>query len=175
MNSRILKKYNVTKGNLISGIYFNFIYFLISIICNFKNKEVLDFGGGLGFLKKKILKKGGRVKIYDILKELSEIKNYKKFKFDIVIFCQVLCLIKEKDIRKIFYHFIKFKKITIIGCFSNQTIINKIFAFMLGHPNPHKGTKTSPQKEEWFFRKFFYIEKYLNFFLFKILVAKVKS
>ena len=175
MNDRILKKYHVTKGNLISSIYFNLNYLIVSNICNFKNKKVLDFGGGLGFLKKKLLQKGARVKIYDIVKELTEIRSYKKYKFDIVIFCHVLMYIKEKDIRKIFYHFIKFKKITIIGCFSNQTIINKIFAFMLGHPNPHKGTKTSPQKEEGFFRKFFYIEKYLNFFLFKILVAKVKS
>jgi 2-polyprenyl-3-methyl-5-hydroxy-6-metoxy-1,4-benzoquinol methylase len=175
MDNRILKKYHVTNGNLISSIYFNFNYFIVSNIVNFKNKEILDFGGGLGFLKKKILQKGGRVKIYDIVKELTEIKNYKKFKFDIVIFCHVLYLIKEKDIRKIFRHFHKFKNITIITCFSNQTIINKIFAYLLGHPMPHEGTKTSPQKEQHLFQKFFYIEKYLNFFLFKVLVGKFKN
>ena len=175
MDDRILKKYHVTKGNLISSIYFNFNYFVVSNICNFKNKKVLDFGGGLGFLKKKLLKKGARVKIYDIVKELTEIKNYKKCKFDIVIFCHVLMYIKEKDIRKIFYHLLKSRKITIIACFSNQTIINKIFGFMLGHSKPHKDTKTSPKKEEELLKNFFYIHKYLNFFLFKVLVAKVKN
>jgi len=53
MDKRILKKYHVTKGNLISSIYFNFIYLIISNICNFKNKEILDFGGGVGFFKEK--------------------------------------------------------------------------------------------------------------------------
>jgi hypothetical protein len=175
MDDRILDKYHVTKGNLISSIYFNFNYFVVSNIFNFKNKKVLDFGGGLGFLKKKLLKKGARVKIYDIVKELTEIKNYNKFKFDIVIFCHVLMYIREKDIKKIFRFFFKLKKITIIACFSNQTIINKIFAFMLGHFNPHKNTKTCPKKEEELLKKFFYIDKSLNFFLFKVLVAKLKN
>jgi|688.fasta_scaffold27712_6 hypothetical protein len=175
MDDRILEKYHVTKGNLISSIYFNFNYFVISNICNFKNKKVLDFGGGWGFLKKKLLNKGAKVKIYDIVKELTEIKDYTKLKFDIVIFCHVLMYIQEKDIRKIFYHFLKFKKIIIIACFSNQTIINKIFAFILGHPRPHKDTRTSPLKEEELLKKFFYIYKSLNFFLFKVLVAKVKN
>jgi 2-polyprenyl-3-methyl-5-hydroxy-6-metoxy-1,4-benzoquinol methylase len=175
MDDRILDKYHVTKGNLISSIYFNFNYFVVSNIVNFKNKKVLDFGGGLGFLKKKLLKKGARVKIYDIVKELTEIKNYNKFKFDIVIFCHVLMYIRKKDIKKIFRYLLKFKKIIIIACFSNQTIINKIFAFMLGHFNPHKNTNTCPKKEEELLKKFFYIDKSLNFFLFKVLVAKVKN
>lgn len=175
MDKRILKKYHVTKGNLISSIYFNFIYLIISNICNFKNKEILDFGGGLGFLKKKILQKRGRVKIYDIAKELTEIKNYKKFKFDIVIFCHVLMYVKNKDIRKIFRHFQKSKKIIIITCFSNQTIINKIFAYILGHPRPHEDTKTTPKKEQYLFKKFFILKKNLNFFLFKVLVGNVKN
>ena len=62
MDDRILKKYHVTKGNLISSIYFNFNYFVVSNICNFKNKKVLDFGGGLGFLKKKTFKKRSQSK-----------------------------------------------------------------------------------------------------------------
>lgn len=175
MDNKILKKYHVTKGNLISSIYFNLNYLIISNICNFKKKKVLDFGGGLGFLKKKLVKKGAIVKIYDIVEELTEIKNYKKFKFDIVIFCHVLMYINENEIKKIFYHFSNFKKIRIIACFSNQTVINKIFASILGHSEPHKDTKTPPHKEEQLLRKVFYVYKNYNFFLFKVLVAKVKN
>ena len=175
MDENILKKYHVTKGNFISSIYFNLNYLIVSNICNYKNKQVLDFGGGLGFLKKKLLKKGAKVKIYDIVKEISEIKSYKRFKFDIVIFCHVLMYIKENDIRKIFSHFSKFKKITLIACFSNQTIINKIFAFLLGHSDPHKDTVTLPKKEDELIKKFFCVKKSLNFLLFKVILAKVKN
>ena len=50
-----LLKNHVTKGNFFSNYYFELIYFLISISIDYKNKVVLDFGGGLGFLKKKNL------------------------------------------------------------------------------------------------------------------------
>jgi len=39
MDKRILKKYHVTNGNLISSIYFNYIYLTISNICNYKAKN----------------------------------------------------------------------------------------------------------------------------------------
>ena len=170
-----VKKYHVTKYNLISGLYFNLNYLIIANVCDFKNKKVLDFGGGLGYLKKKLVKKGARVKIYDIVEELSDIKDYKKIKFDIVIFSHVLMYVRENDIKKILTHFASFKKITIISCFSNQTIINKFFAFILGHPNPHEDTKTPPQKEEKLLKNFFRVEKSLNFFFFKVLVLKVRN
>ena len=52
MESETLEKNHVTKGNFVSNLYFNLIYFVISNLINYRNKVVLDFGGGLGFLKK---------------------------------------------------------------------------------------------------------------------------
>ena len=175
MDYKILEKYHVTKGNIISSFYFNFIYFLISNVCNYKNQKVLDYGGGLGYLKSKLIKKGAKVKIYDIVKELSDIDNFKKYKFDIIIFCQVLMYLKKKDVKKIFKYCNKQKDITIITCFSKQTIISKIFATILNHKNPHKDTKLKPKDEELLIKFFFNIKKTFNFYLFKIIVANVKN
>ena len=47
-------KYHITNPNLVSKIYFSFIYHLISEIIDYENKKILDFGEGQGFLKKKI-------------------------------------------------------------------------------------------------------------------------
>ena len=73
MENAALKKNHVTKGNFISNIYFNFIYFLIANLVNYQNKIVVDFGGGLGFLKKKLIKKGAKVIFMIRLKNLQKL------------------------------------------------------------------------------------------------------
>ena len=176
MDRNFIKKNNITKGNFISKIYFNFNYFIVENICNFNNKNVLDFGGGLGFLKKRLIQKGANVKIYDKVKELSDVNNYKDYDCDIVIFSHVLMYINKYEVEKIFSFFKKKnKKILIISCFSNQTIFNKIFAFLLGHKNPHKDTVLLPQTEEQLISNFFKIEKSINFFLFKVILSSTKN
>lgn len=174
INEKILLKNHVTKGNLISNFYFSFIYLIISNMCDYKNKKVLDFGGGLGFLKDILIKKGAKVKIYDKVKELSEMNDYKKYKFDIVIFCQVLMYIKKKDAKKIFSYFSKLKNFTIISCFSTQTLISKIIAHLLNHKDPHADTVLSPPEEEKLIKLYFEVQKSLNFYLFKVILAKTK-
>ena len=175
MESETLEKNHVTKGNFVSKLYFNLIYFVISNLINYRNKVVLDFGGGLGFLKKRLIKKGAKVTIFDKVKELTEVDDYKNVKFDIIIFCQVLMYIQEKDVEKIFNEIISMDKdITVITCFSKQTFVNKIFAFLLGHSNPHDDTLLMPDKENKIFHEFFKKEKELDFFLFKIIVSKTK-
>ena len=176
MENAALKKNHVTKGNFISNIYFNFIYFLIANLVNYQNKIVLDFGGGLGFLKKKLIKKGAKVIIYDKVKELTEVDDYRSVKFDIIIFCQVLMYINEEDVKKIFNEIMLIeKKILIITCFSQQTIINKIFAFLLGHSQPHNDTVLFPKKENEIFNEFFSKVKEINCYLFKIIVSETKN
>ena len=51
------KEYHITKPNLISSIYFNFIHKqIINLLDTNEKKTILDFGSGLGNLKKKIRK-----------------------------------------------------------------------------------------------------------------------
>ena len=90
---------NVTKSNFISKIYFNKIYQLIISIGKFEKKKViLDFGCGLGELKKINLKKKNKSKIinYDIIQKLSDVTKYNNINFDTIVFCQVLYLFKTK-------------------------------------------------------------------------------
>ena len=49
-------KYHVTNPNFFSKIYFSVIYSSLINLFNFSDKKILDFGGGQGFLKKKLKK-----------------------------------------------------------------------------------------------------------------------
>ena len=171
-NKDLLKKYHVTSPNLASSLYFNFIYLVIGKITNFNNKKVLDFGGGHGFLKKKIQKKGGLVKIYDIIKSLSEVNSYKDYDFDIIIFCEVLYLLEEYELGNIIEYLKTKKNIKIISVFSSQSKLNKFFAIILGHPDAHDDTKLSPKKENDLLIKNFKKIKSINFYFFKILLLE---
>lgn len=164
------KKYSiVTKPNFLSKFYFNIIYHLVANLIKYRNLKVLDFGGGYGYLKKKLLKKGAEVKIYDIINELSDLDDYKSYKFDVIIFCQVLMYLNHKKIKNLFKDL---KKNTlIISLFSTQTILSKILAYIFGHKNPHKNTLTMPNEEEELIRDNFKILKYKNYYLFKLILA----
>ena len=164
MKKDVLLKNHVTKGNFLSNYYFELIYFLISNSIDYKNKVVLDFGGFLEFLKKKLIKKGAKIIIYDKVKELSEINDYKTVNFDIIIFCQVLMYIDENEVKKIFDYLNSLdREIIIITCFSQQTLVNKVFGYLLGHPNPHKDTVLFPDRENEIFKKFFIKKKRIKF------------
>lgn len=162
---------HVTNPNFLSKIYFSVIYFSIVNLLNFNDKKILDFGGGHGFLKKELKKKYNcEVKIYDIIPSLSDLKNWKSYDFNCIIFCQVLYLLKSKDIKLIFEFLKKKKNIYIISVFSKQTIINKIFSYVLGHNDSHADTKTFPEDEKKIFLKNFKLLKSYNFLLFETLI-----
>lgn len=165
---------NVTKPNFISKLYFNFIYKKIANIINVhNNKIILDFGCGLGFLKKNFIKKSLKVYNYDINPKLSDIKNWKKVNFEIIIFCQVLMYLKKFEIKKIFQEIKQRKKERkIIVVISKQNILNKFGAFILGHKNAHKGTLTYPGDEEKICLKYFRKIRVFDYIFFKILYLK---
>lgn len=170
---------NVTKSNFISKIYFNKIYQKIILIGNFKKKKIIvDFGCGLGELKKLNIKKKNKSKIinYDIISELSEVKTYENLKFDTIVFCQTLYLLKPKKI-KILLAKLKSqnKNLEIIVVYSTQSILNRLFAILLGHTNAHNNTITSPKKERELLLNQCYLIKEINYFnLFKIMLLKFK-
>mgnify|MGYP001199375599 CR=1 FL=1 len=173
MSKNLLKKYYVTNPNFISIYYFLFIYYLISKITNFNNKKILDYGGGQGFLKQYLKKKYKcNIRIFDIIDKFSELKNWKSFNFDIIIFCQVVCLLKKNEFNEIIKFLKKKRKIQIITAFSKQTFINKLFAVILGHKDAHDGTLTPPEIEKKTFLKNFSIMKKYNFYVFEVLLLR---
>ena len=168
---------NVTKPNLITKVYFYFLHIkIISFLNVNKNDVILDFGCGLGSLKKLIKKKFEYANVinFDVLGNLSEIEDWKQIGFNKIVFCQVLYLLSEQEITDIL-KFIKSKNenAKIFCCFSCQGFLNKLFAYLLGHKNAHKDTLTTPDQEEKLLLNFCKIEKNFNFLnIFKIFVLK---
>ena len=82
----------------------------------------------------------------------------------------------DKFNNEICYLTLKDKNIDVIVAFSTQGILNKIFAFILGHKDAHYGTKTKPIEEEKILLEECDLIKKINFFgLFKILKLKFKE
>ena len=180
LSKNLFKKNHVTNSNILSKFYFEILYKKILSMGNFNRSiTILDYGCGKGNLKKINEKMRNLSKIinYDKIKLLSEISSYKNIKLDAVVFCQVFYLLKKTQIMKILKEFkAKNKKIEIIVAFSTQGMLNKIFAFILGHKEAHYGTKTKPIEEEKILLKKCDLKKKINFFgLFKILKLEFKK
>lgn len=162
------KKIGLTEPNFITKYYFNFIYSeIIKIIKISKKKKILDFGCGQGYLKKKIDQKNIKVINYDIIDQFSEIRNWKKCNFDLVVFSQVLMYLDKKKVESIFKYLLN-KKSEIIVVFSNQTLLNKIASYILGHSTAYVGTKLFPYEEEGLLINYFKVKVVKNFYLFKV-------
>ena len=144
-------KLHVTKPNLITTFYFNRMYEKIIEIGKFnEEKTILDFGSGLGLLKQKNLQRQNSSIIinYDVIKELSDVEDWKSINFDTIVFCEVLYLIDPEDLKKLLNDLrIINSKVEIICVISTQSIINKVASKLLGHPDAHGDTKTHPKLE----------------------------
>ena len=85
------QKLYTTKPNIVSFLYFLIIYMTVIKVGNFKQKKkILDFGSGLGYLKKlnSKLKNPSKITNYDKITKLSDIKRWQNKRFDMVVFCQ---------------------------------------------------------------------------------------
>ena len=167
------KKLYTTRPNVISFLYFLTIYISIIILGRFnKKKKILDFGSGLGYLKKinLKLKNPSQIVNYDKINYLSDVKKWEKIKFDTVVFCQSAYMLSKKELNTVLK---KIKKnnlnAEIIVAVSTQSIINKIVSHILGHGDAYTGLKLKPKDEELVFLKSCKLIKKFNFlFLYKV-------
>ena len=143
-----------------------------------KKKTILDFGSGLGDLKKKIIKKtNNKVINYEVVDGLSEVNHWSHVNFDIIIFSQVLYLLTPDELKDLLLKLKKHNnKLIIICAFSTQSLVNKIGKIILAHSDAHDDTKTTPQEEEKLLLNFCDLIEKKNFFnIFKILKLKFKD
>ena len=158
--------FNITKHGFISGIYFNSIFNNIhNLIDAYHKVRVLDFGCGYGYFKKKFLN-NKKIKVinFDIVKELTEIENWKKEKFDYFIATQVFVYFKKKKLNKLLLDLKKKQNIRVILTISKQGWLNKLGAFILNEPEAHTNFNLTPDEEIQAFTKHMKILKRKNVF-----------
>lgn len=159
------KKINITKHGIISSLYFNAIFRNIIKLIDVKKKvKVLDFGCGYGYLKKK-LKRNKKIKVinYDIIKELTEIDDWKNANFDYFVCCHVFVYLKKKKIESIIKYIKKnHPKAKIIVAITKQGWLNKIGAFILNEPNAHLNLHLTSSEEIFIFSKYMRVIKKMN-------------
>ena len=173
------RKLYTTRPNVISFLYFLTIYISIIILGRFnKKKKILDFGAGLGYLKKINLKLKNPSKIvnYDKIKYLSEVTKWEKVKFDTVVFCQSAYMLSKKELNDVLKKMRKNNlKAEIIVAMSTQSFLNKLISQLLGHGDAYTGLKLKPKDEELvFFKKCKLIKKFNFLFLYKVYLFNFK-
>tara|TARA_B100001057_G_scaffold500988_1_gene619497 strand:+ start:1575 stop:2099 length:525 start_codon:yes stop_codon:yes gene_type:complete len=126
------------------NIYFHKIVNEIIKIGNLKKtkKTILDFGCGNKIFSKKL--PHNKILNYDLHPDLTEIKNYKNYKFDIIIFNHVLMYMKKNQIEKLFLNLKKSnpKLLFLIGI-GRQNFFSKLGKFILGQHKAHDKTYVS--------------------------------
>ena len=170
--------FNITEHGNISSIYFNDIFDnIIKYIKQSKKNRVkiLDFGCGNGYLKKR-LGKNKKIKVigYDVVKELSDVHNWKSVNFDYFVSCHVFTYLKRKKIENIIKYLKKNRlKSKVIVAITRQGWLDKLGAFILNEPEAHTNFNLTPKQELKILTKYMRIIKKINiFFLTDIYVLK---
>ena len=149
--------FNVTDHGFISGIYFNYIIKNIKK-CLIKNKKikVLDFGCGHGHFKRKLGNQDNiKVINYDIIKEYSDIKNWRNIKFDYLVATHVFMYFRKKELETLLSSLKKHNpNLKMIIVISKQGFLNNLGKFILNEPDAHKGTLLNHKEEIKILRNF---------------------
>ena len=112
----------------IAKIYFNRILKKIIKIGDLRKEEglILDFGCGFNHLKKNL--KNKNVVGYDIIPELTDIRDYKILKPNVIVCNSVLEHLDEDKLRKTIKDFISMNKnARLVTAIPTENFISKIF------------------------------------------------
>ena len=160
----------------LKGIYFYEILKQIIKIgkLNKRNIKVLDFGCGVGKLKKLL---GNKVVGYDVLPDLTEISDWRKTKFNVIVANEVFYLFSEQEIRNFLRELYNVNpNAELIVGMSCQGFLNRILALLSGQSDAHKNTKTPPKQEiKILLEKMKIIKKTQVFFMCNIYHLKFKN
>ncbi|MDP3765319.1 MAG: class I SAM-dependent methyltransferase [Nanoarchaeota archaeon] len=130
----------------LKGIYFYRILKKIIEIGNLKNRDVkvLDFGCGIGKLKELLPDK---VICFDIQPEFTEIDDWRKAKFDVIVANQVFYLVTEKELRNFLAELYRINRgVELIVAVSKRRLIHRILKYFF-RPDAWADTKLMPVEE----------------------------
>lgn len=127
-----------------------------------RNIRILDFGCGENRLKQRL---GNKVTGYDILENLSDIKNWRTESFDVFVANQVFYTFTPQELTSLLteLHQIRPDVELIVGI-SRQGLLNKIGKFLLNKRGAHDNTRLSPDEEKRVLTSFCTIEQEENIF-----------
>ena len=160
----------------LKGIYFYKILNTIIKIGNLRNRNVkiLDFGCGVGKLKKLLPDK---VINYDILPELTDVKDWKNANFDVVVSNEVFFYLTRKELFDFLDELHAHNpKVELIVGVSKQTILNKILMILTNEKDAYADTMLSPKEEMNILKQRMDVVKKRNvFFMCDVYLLKFKS
>lgn len=134
-----MKERDYYKG--IVGIYFkNVMRNLIKLGELEKEKQILDFGCGLGYLKKTL--KNKNVINYDIEPEYTETENYRHLKPSCVVCSHLLEHLELTEIINLLNDFKDMKINKLVTALPTENIISKIGMIFTGFKGEHDDHKT---------------------------------
>lgn len=151
---------------LYSGLSRFYFLHLLNQIINIGNLTrsgitVLDFGCGKGELKR--LLTGSKVVGYDIIPALSDVDDWQKIDFDVLVANEVFYSFSESDLEKLLQQLrVKNEKLELVVGISRQGVLNNIGKYLLGKPDVHSATKIGPKKELEILERYCHIRRRQN-------------
>lgn len=143
----LMKDFRKNYYSGLKGFYFYSILKCIIKIGGLRKRDVkiLDFGCGVGKLKKLL---GDKVVGYDIIPELSDVDDWRKVDFDVVVANEVFYLFSEEELRTFLNELYNCNpKVDLIVGISRQGVLNNFLKILAGQKNAHDGTKLMPYDE----------------------------
>lgn len=131
----------------LKGIYFYSILRTIIRIGDLDNHDVriLDYGCGTGKLKSLL---GKNVIGFDVIQELSEVPDWEKVDFNVMVANEVFYLFTEKELDKILDKLrLKNPNLKLIVGIARQSFPGKILKVITREPDAYSGTKLSAERE----------------------------
>jgi SAM-dependent methyltransferase len=129
------------------GIYFFAILKRIIALADLSRRDVvvLDFACGTGRLSQLL---PGKVIGYDAVGELSDVDDWRKTKFDVVVANEVFYLFTAAQLTEFLAELRALNpSAELVVGISRQGILNNILKYLAGEPDAHEGTQLRPNEQ----------------------------
>jgi len=122
-----------------ANIYFNMVVTKIVELGKLNEEKglILDYGCGFGHIRRR-LHKGVNIIWYDIIPELSKVKNYEQISPRVVIFGAVLEHLQKHEIEKLVKHFKKKGTKKLIISLPTENWLSKVLMHIVGQSDAHE-------------------------------------